>query len=226
MNFVLIVDLVGIVLGVRPRWIDSNEVIPMVALIWYAMTYFPFNLVHKIVSNTFVLKLLNALDSASFIVSVFGGIDLAIKTYPGSYVAPVLIGYLSGIAGALVFDLMTKLILGQNTKSSELTVPTWSTRAAFIVTGFYLVAVDPLGKFFAVPLVTRELAVLIVYLFLFTRTMLTLAFGDSFNPFPFNVIEYLFYLITRIRAQTSVGTTPAPAASKKELSYIVKPKKE
>jgi hypothetical protein len=37
MNFVLIVDLVGIVLGVRPRWIDSNEVIPMVALIWYVL---------------------------------------------------------------------------------------------------------------------------------------------------------------------------------------------
>jgi len=169
-------------------------------------------------------KLLTALDSASLIVSVFGGIDLAIKMYPGSYIAPILIGYLSGIAGALVFDIMSKLIQGQSIKSSELTVPTWSTRAAFIVMGFYLVAVDPLGKLFTVPLVTRELAILIVYLFMFMRTMLTLALGDSFNPFPFNIIEHLFYLITRIRVQTTVS--PTPAASKKELSYIVKPKKE
>jgi len=175
-----------------PPILASNYLLPTALIIWYLVHFSIGNVVFKIAKLPPIKLILVLGSNINRARSIIDGINLGIKFLPNSWVAAIILGSISGFGGTLILNFLVKT-LGEENQLTEISKPTWASKSAFYGSVFYYVAISAYFGTILPESIARF--ALITYICLHAAT--TSVVGD-FTPFPVNLIEYVFYKVSRI----------------------------
>jgi len=195
-----------------PSWLYSNTQLPLMIGIWYLVNFSPFDIVYKLYTF-FPLRIpIVAVENMNRCRSMFHGMELAVQNIPNSAVAAILLGSVAGIGGTLVTNFVIKVVTNPQSPS-EFSKPTWSLKSAFFACVYFYFTWNP-HSLLPVTLFPVDTAKLIVMGYLIAHAVAVELVGP-FTPPPINVIEFIFFLITRIKTEEP---TLAPTEIRKSNS--------
>jgi len=206
-----------------PPWMRSNQSIPIIIAIWYLVNHSPGDVFHTIITTTPFQLVLVVLENINRSRSIIHGVELGVKHAPSAFIAPILLGTISGMGTTLVTNFLVK-ITDDVQAPSEFSKPTFSSKSAFILCTFYYIVTDPQSLFFVRPLLVEDVAKLSISLYLVLHAVTVLAVGP-FTPFPISVLERLFFLISRIPSSDDFISVPKFITSD-QLDEISKKKRK
>jgi len=136
-----------LILGLHPHALESNHIIPLIAIIWYFINHSPNDLLFKLVSFPLLKLVYTNGASVHRAIAIVSGLLRVSRVIPGSHVAALLIGTISGIGGTILLSILS------NTPS-ELSRPTYAIKSAFWAALFlYLEVVPPVASLITVAMV-------------------------------------------------------------------------
>jgi hypothetical protein len=175
-----------VLLGLRPEWLTSDWAIPTYILAWWLVHHAP--LIKDALSLFPAEVVVTALEMVHKGRTITGAIDITIRTIGRPvWVGPLLLGTMSTCVGGFYKAAVENVMTGRQTVT-ELCKPTTVIKLGFYCSIFYLLTTDLHHHlaYFDTPLLTKELAALLMTYYLVVVGIAPLFMGP-FSPFPISL---------------------------------------
>eukprot|EP01080_Neovahlkampfia_damariscottae_P008666 gene8666-613_t len=127
-------------MGKPQIFFDDDLILGAFFVAWVLVCYFPFGIVRFLTGN-FVVEFLSHIPQGFFVGTVIiGAVDTAMKVYPHSNFAPVIIGTIGGCGGGILLPYVLAQYHSLKDYHTELQNPTLGTILPFILALFYFLS--------------------------------------------------------------------------------------
>lgn len=106
---------------------------------WIITIYAPFNLVDWLIGNALVQLFTFAIEGYFVAGFCIGGVNTGVAEYPQSTFAPIILGTVSCVGGAILRPFFLNLYIGESVESSILSSPNFVLKAPILTSIFFYV---------------------------------------------------------------------------------------
>jgi len=186
-------------LGLRPAILESNYFPITIIVSWYLINYSPYDIVNEMYKRKPVWIIGLLIEQVTKSHSIFSSVEISIKHLPqGALIGIIALSTLGGMGGALILSFLHNSNSHPNVphKLSEFSKPTWTLKGTFWMVIAYLFTATP----YALIPIEKEIVEYTLAALMIGISILQELSGPV-TPFPINLVDKLFYSITRIPSQ-------------------------